>query len=170
MPAQRPTVYLDSNILSVLAYRGGHMESQVQHVKTRDWWEKERRHFSLLTSRWTEGELERGVYPAQKGALALVRRINYLARTADVDTCMKTYIEKGLVPANKFGDAIQLAFCTAYRLDYLLSWNHAHLVNADVQHRLEELHRKMKWRTPWLVSPDTIPWTTLGQEIRRKND
>ena len=71
---------------------------------------------------------------------------------------------------SKIGDAIQLAFATVYRVDYLLTWNHAHLANVDVQRRLNEVNRSRGWRSPLLVSPETIPWAALGQTIRREDE
>jgi hypothetical protein len=37
-----------------------------------------------------------------------------------------------------------------------------------IQHLLENLHQSLGWRTPWLVSPDTIPWQSRGEDVRRK--
>jgi hypothetical protein len=65
---------------------------------------------------------------------------------------------------------VQLAFATVHGIDYLLTWNYAHLANLDTQGRLREINRRHGWRTPFLVSPETIPKVTLGQVIRRKAD
>jgi hypothetical protein len=75
-----------------------------------------------------------------------------------------------IVPDGKQGDAMQLALSTIHRIDYLLTWNHAHLANVDTQRRLEELTRRFAWREPVIVSPETIPRVALGQEIRRRDN
>jgi len=69
----------------------------------------------------------------------------------------------------KPGDAYQLAFAVAYGMDYLLSWNQAHLANALTQVRLRELASERNWRCPLLVTPDTIPRAALGQALRRQD-
>jgi len=166
----RPTVYLDTNILSQLHYRGGDSLNLVRQAKTHDWWEYERRFYSLVTSGRTEDELARGKYRGQPAALAAVRRLTFLRETTEVKGCAAVYLEIKLVPATKIGDAIQLAFATIHRIDYLLTWNHAHLANLDVQRKLDEINRRRSWRTPRLVSPDTIPWVTLGEDIRRRDE
>ena len=84
--------------------------------------------------------------------------------------CAKTFLQSGLIPASMPVDATQLAFATIYRIDYLLTWNRAHLANEDVQKRLEEINKKMNWRSPRLKSPATIPWNSLGEEIRRRDE
>lgn len=39
-----------------------------------------------------------------------------------------------------------------------------------MQKQLESINRKHDWRSPWLVSPETIPWVSLGQNIRRRDE
>jgi hypothetical protein len=168
MPKSRASVYLDTNIFSLLHYSEGHVESLAQNLRTREWWTRERHFFQIHSSRWTVEELRDGVYRAQSKALAEARRYPFLAKTAAVDECAELYLKKGLVPQGKLGDAIQLALASVHQMDYLLTWNYAHLANVRVQHVLEDLHRDLGWRTPWLVSPDTIPWQSLGNEIKRK--
>lgn len=43
------------------------------------------------------------------------------------------YIEKGIIPKNKFEDAVHIAFATYYEFDILLSWNFKHLANINKQ-------------------------------------
>ena len=71
------------------------------------------------------------------------------------------------MPRNKPGDAAQLAVAVVHRMDYLLTWNYAHLANPVTQARGEVVVAKLEYRMPWLVSPDSIPHATLGQTIRR---
>jgi len=169
-PSRKPTVYLDTNILSVLFYRGGNIPNLARQLKTQDWWEQERKHFALVTSGRTEDELAHGVYRGQSAALAAARRLTFLHESSAVKQCASVYLENALIPATKFGDAIQLAFAVIHRIDYLLTWNHAHLANMKVQKKLEAINKKRKWRSPWLVSPETIPWLIMGQNIRRTDD
>ncbi len=168
--SRKPTVYLDTNILSVLYYRGGNVTNLARQIKTRDWWEHERKNHVLVTSGRTEDELAQGRYRGQAAALAAVRRLTFLRETSTVRHCAAEYLETGMVPPSKFGDAIQLAFAVIHRIDYLLTWNHAHLANIEVQKRLDAVNQRRGWRSPWLVSPETIPWATLDQNIRRRDE
>jgi len=168
MPKPLATAYLDAKIFSFLHYSEGHVESLAHHLKTREWWEKERGFFRLYSSRWTVDELAEGQYRAQEQAVATAKRLPFLPKTTAVDRCAMLYLERGVVPVAKFSDAVQLALATVHEVDYLLTWNYAHLANPQTQHRLETLHRELGWRSPWLVSPDTIQWETLGGDVRRR--
>jgi hypothetical protein len=170
MGDSRPTVYLDTNVLSVLHYRGGDPIIRHQHLATRGWWEVERPYFKVLTSRLTEDELRGGKYLQQRRAIADVRKLTYLPYWKEVATCAKVFREKQIVPEGKDADAYQLAFATVFMIDYLLTWNHAHLVNEDTVDKLEVVARSIGKRPPLLVSPLSIPKRSLGQEIRRKKD
>jgi len=119
----KPTVYLDTNIFSILHYRGGDAGVLRRQRATHEWWEQERHFFSLLASKAVEGELANGDYPGKERALAEVRRLPYLDAVAAVQDVAAKLLAAQVVPETVPGDAIQLAFATVYRVDYLLSWN-----------------------------------------------
>jgi hypothetical protein len=78
-------------------------------------------------------------------------------------------MRKNVVPNSKSGDALQMAIAAVHRVDYLLTWNYAHLANPIAQMQLETACQKAGWRAPLLVSPETIPRVILGQTIKRKD-
>jgi hypothetical protein len=136
-------------------------------MATRDWWDAERHCFELFTSVLTEQELAEGVYGNQQECLRFVRRLKYIPITVEVRRAAALFLSERLVPANKPGDAGQLAMAVRYNMDYLLTWNYAHLANPATQARGEAIAAKHGFRMPWLVSPDSIPRAGLGQIIRR---
>jgi hypothetical protein len=60
-----------------------------------------------------------------------------------------------------------MAVATAHGVDYLLTWNYAHLANPVAQEKLASLCGRRQVACPLLVSPETIPQVRLGQTIRR---
>ena len=80
---------------------------------------------------------------------------------------MLAFVAAKVIPENKPGDAAQLAVAAIHQLDYLLTWNYAHLANPATQSRGAVVVAKFGLRMPWLVSPDSIPRVSLGQTIRR---
>jgi hypothetical protein len=164
----QPTVYLDTNILSVLYYRGRDLGGQYHREITVDWWVQEREHFRLVCSSATEIELRQGRYPGQDKAVAACRRLPYLPITGEVRQYAGLLGRQGIVPVEKPGDAMQLALATIHHVDYLLTWNYAHLANVGTQSKLEALNVRHGHRSPLLVSPETIPKVQLGQSILRK--
>jgi hypothetical protein len=165
-----PTSYLDSSILSALHYSGGNALILPMRTTTRDWWVLERPLYQVWTSKITVMELEKGRYSGESKAVAEAMRLPHLPLTAAVKDCARILLDEGIVPATEEADALHLAFSIVHRIDYLLTWNHAHLANLQVQGRLEAVCKRHGWRAPLVVSPDTIPLAALGHTIRRTDE
>ena len=166
---KKPTVYLDTTIISAYWYQGADVASLARRSKTREWWEAESYHFSLWVSATTVNELRAGRFPRQPDCLRMVRRLRRLPVDRATDELAEDFLAERIIPATKRGDALQMAVCTARSIDYLLTWNYAHLANPIVQERLVAFCRTRHWRAPWLVSPESIPSVRLGQSIRRRD-
>jgi len=164
----KPTVYLDTSIISAYWDRGKAVSIAARREKTRDWWDHERRHFELWTSAGAENELRTGKFPHQGECLRMVKRVRYLLIDAKVDELVDELLALRIVPETKPGDAIHMAVAAAHEVDYLLTWNYAHLANPIAQDRLKGVCLKRRIRVPLLVSPESIPSVRLGQKIRRR--
>src|SRR5438445_9021879 len=125
----KPTVYLDTNIISAYWFTGLDVDGLARRAKTRDWWRYEREHFSVWVSAASEDELAAGRFRRQADCLRFVRRLAYLPITGNTRRFAIELAEQGVVPAEKPGDALQMAVCAVHHIDYLLSWNYAHLLN-----------------------------------------
>ena len=164
---KKPTIYLDTNIVSALHYDGTDINGLARRMATRDWWDAERQGFELFGSIVTEQELAEGVYGNQQECVRFVRRLRYVPITAEVRRLAAVFLDQRLVPPNKPGDAAQLAVAVVHHVDDLLTWNYAQLANPATQARGEVIVAKLGYRMPWLVSPESIPRASLGQTIRR---
>jgi hypothetical protein len=170
MGRTRATLYLDTNIPSVMCYQGSNISTIHQQMVTREWWDAERRWFRIHGSIFTEGELRQGFYNGQDQALKFVRRLPYLPFIAAVRERAAIFLDEHIIPKERPGDAVQLAFATVHLMDYLLTWNYAHLANLDTQRKLKALNDRLGLRTPFLVSPENIPRAALGQVLRRRQN
>lgn len=170
MGRSKPSIYLDTNVISVLTYSGRDPMVVAQQATTEDWWALECPSFDVWSSRIVLEELSGGVYPGQDKAIQVCVRLRHLPFTSAVKRAATLLKLARIVPEGEDGDAIHLAFTIVHGIDYLMSWNHAHLVNVDTQNRLQRLCKHENWRIPVLVSPNTIPKATLGQEIEREDE
>lgn len=165
---KKPTVYLDTTILSSYWYEGSDILALGRRITTREWWDTERSHFALWVSSVTEDELEAGSYPRQADALAMSQGLRFLPMIVEAREFAGQLMRKHVVPNSKPGDALQMAIAAVHSVDYLLTWNYAHLANPLAQAQLETACHGAGWRAPLLVSPETIPRISLGQTIKRK--
>jgi hypothetical protein len=164
---KKPAVYLDTSIISAYWYEGSDMAMLVRRLRTREWWKLERMHFAMCASDFGEAELRAGTFPRQRECLKMIRRLRYFSATAEVRSLVDEILRHGLVPANKAGDAEHLAISATHGIDFLLTWNYAHMANPIVQARFEKLCDELKLLAPLMVSPESIPQVRFGQSIRR---
>lgn len=164
-----PTVYLDTTIISAYWYAGADVASLARRLKTREWWDHERKHFSVWASGITEQELRAGEFRRQVDCVNSVRRLRYLATTLACQVLKDALLKEGVVPATKPLDALHMAIATAHGMDYLLTWNYAHLANPVAQRLLETHCAARDLRAPLLVSPESIPSVRMGRDIRRRD-
>jgi hypothetical protein len=165
---RQPTVYLDTSIPSAYWYDGSNEDIIKRKLLTRDWCEAERPLFAVWSSAFAEAELLRGTYRRQDECLKMIRRLPYLSATGEVRQLAVELVNSKIVPETEKLDAYHLAIAVVHRMDYLLSWNQAHLVNEQTQRQVELVCAKRRLRAPLLVSPRSIPQSRFGDEIRRE--
>jgi hypothetical protein len=165
---KKPTLYFDTNIISAYWYEGADVAMLARRMYTREWWDAERKHFGLWASAFGEAELGAGTFPRQRECLKMIRRLRFLPVTTAVTDLMAELMDCGLVPTTKPGDAGHLAVSTSHSIDYLLTWNYAHMANTNVQDRLNSLCDEFELKAPLMVSPESIPQDRFGQSLRRR--
>jgi hypothetical protein len=166
----KPVIYLDTTIISAYWYDGADVLCWGRRLMTREWWELERDGFDIFASRVTEEELAAGKYPRQRESIRMCRRIRYIQLTTEMYEFSEALLQSRVVPESKPGDAAQIAIATISKADYLLTWNYAHLANPIAQQKLVQLCGKSGFTPPMMVSPETIPRSTLGQQVKRRKD
>jgi hypothetical protein len=118
---KRPTVYLDTSIVSAFWYEGADVVLLSRRLSTREWWDLERRHFAIWSSAFTEAELRAGTFARQVECQRMVRQLRYLPVTAAVKQLAKQIVRLAIVAPKKAADAAHLAIAAVHRIDYLLT-------------------------------------------------
>ena len=64
------------------------------------------------------------------------------------------YINKGVIPEQKFDDAIHIAICTIKDFDILLSWNFRHIANIKKQIKVNNINKEQGYlKELYLLNP-----------------
>ena len=53
-------------------------------------------------------------------------------------------------------DTYHIGYCVAYEVDFLVTWNCAHIANPHVLQRLRDLSRDRAFFLPMIVTPDAL--------------
>jgi predicted nucleic acid-binding protein len=162
----KPSVYIETSVLSALVDDRDHPFSRAQRLITTDWWGHQRRFFDLYSSEAVLAELEEAEFPGQKKAVACFRELTILAITPEVEGVSAIYQRNLLMPKGDMGDAMHLALACVYELDYLLTWNCRHLANTYKEAHIHAINRRLGLLTPVLLTPQML----IGKETLDDNE
>ena len=164
---RKPRVYLDSSFISAYGFSGANAEGILRRMRTRDWWNEERQYFELWGSAFVELELRTGTYRRQEECVRMSRSFRTCSMNGAVKQFWRDLLDAKLIPPNKPVDAWHLALAACHEIDYLLTWNYAHLANSTAQGRLNQMCVDRGLRPPQLLSPESIPQVRFGQSVVR---
>jgi len=147
-------IYVETTIPSFYTEKRKGVEIEARRKWTRDWWAQPNPGQRLVTSVVVFDELEKipdAAPRAESGAL--LRELEELDYTAEVEEIAAVYLQHKLMPAEALGDADHLALASFYNCDMLVTWNCKHLANANKTDHIRRVNALLGLRTPLLVTP-----------------
>lgn len=152
----RPKVYLETTIPSYLtAWPSRDLVRAAHQQITREWWQNRTR-FDLYISQLVLREASGGDAEAAGLRLEALRGIPVLALSPAASALAQQLVQQGLLPENAVADALHIAIAVVNGMDYLLTWNCAHIANAALRHRIEAICRASGYEPPVLCTPEEL--------------
>jgi hypothetical protein len=152
----RKSLYVESTIPSyATAWPSKDPATAGHQATTVSFWEKERHKYDLYISDYVLDEIRDGNPEAAQKRLDLVAGITTLPKTAEIDALAASYKKLLDIPERAKVDCDHLAACVIRHIDYLLTWNCAHLGLPSYIKVREYNERHGLW-VPLLVTPETI--------------
>ena len=153
----RPSVYVETSIISYLAARPSRdlivaARQQVTHT----WWSERRPAFDLYVSQVVLDEILAGDPDAAERRAALVAGIPVLDITPEVADLAAALIQRVPLPPRPGADAAHIAAAAYHRLGFLMTWNSAHIANAELRPRVEQVCHENGLPPPVLCTPDEL--------------
>ncbi len=130
----KPALYVETSIVGY--YTGRPSRDLIiagRQQITRDWWENERRKYSLHISALVLQESQRGEPEAIKRRESALRGIPLLGTTDQTEGLAEALVEDGPIPAEYPEDALHIALASTNGMDFLLTWNFRHINNARMK-------------------------------------
>lgn len=154
-------VYLETTVISYLTARPMRTVVGAAHQQiTLDWWHERRHEFDLVVSEAVFREAERGDPEAAERRLVVLKGIPRLALTDEVLHLAEQFVRKDLLPSKAAEDGVHIAVATVHTVDYLLTWNCAHIANPELQAKLAEYLLELGLFLPFICTPEEL----LGAE------
>jgi len=152
----KPKVYLETSIPSYLSAR--HSRDLIMAANqeiTQEWWDS-RDQFDLYTSALVLQEAEAGDPSVAQKRLKHLNDIPELNITKAVENFAEVLIQKVPLPEKARIDALHIAVATLSGMDYLLTWNCAHIANAVLRPKIEAICRKFGYEPPIICTPPEL--------------
>jgi hypothetical protein len=152
----RPTIYLDSSVPSYWLEQGPDPIVQGRHLITRKWWADDLPRFDVYISQVVLDELAKGDPERAAKRLELVSDFPLLEIDEAVRHAAQFYVQSLAMPSKDQADAVDLALASLNDIEYLVTWNFAHLANAGKRTHIEVLNRRLHVSSPVICSPEEL--------------
>jgi predicted nucleic acid-binding protein len=153
----KPTVYVETSVISYLTGRPSRdVIVAGRQALTIEWWSTCRKRFDLYISALVVSEAEDGDVAAVQRRLVAIEGIPALTVGDEAKVLANQMIKAGLIPKEYPDDALHVAICALNGIDYLVTWNCAHLANATIRRQVERFLEKADYACPAICTPEEL--------------
>ena len=146
-------VYLETSVISYLsAFPSRDLVVAGKQQVTRDWW-AQRQRFELFISDAVLEEASQGDASAARRRLDILDGIAVLPPLAEARELARGFLNAAALPPKSAIDALHVALAATHGMNFLLTWNCAHIANAEIRPQLELLCWKAGYRPPAICTP-----------------
>jgi predicted nucleic acid-binding protein len=139
----KPKVYIETTIVSYLVARPSRdLVLAARQQITQEWWESQRNKFDLYISDAVVAEASEGDEDVARRRVEALKDVPVLRPNADAKNLATYLLKRGAIPESYPDDAIHIAMSAVNGIDYLLTWNYAHMVNVNAEYLLRKYVKK----------------------------
>jgi hypothetical protein len=156
-PAVKPKVYLETTVISYLVARPSRDIVVAAHQElTRQWWDQRRQDYHLVVSEVVLREAADGDAEAAERRMAILAGIDVLeVGQAALDLANKL-VQSRAVPDVAAEDALRIAIAVTNGVEYLLTWNCAHIANAAMRRAIDDVCVQQGYEPTVLCTPEEL--------------
>ena len=111
---------------------------------------------SLFISEVVRDEVAQGAPEAAAARLAALEEIQYLDVSNDVINFAESLVSNHIVPAKEATDALHIGLACVNEMDYLLTWNCAHIANAQHYRAIRAHSLEQGYVAPIICTPEEL--------------
>jgi hypothetical protein len=155
MPKQ--SVYIETTVVSYLTARPSRDLIVAAHQQvTYEWWENALPKLDAFISPLVIEEASRGDESAARLRLERISEFAVLEITDETSELAELYFKSIPIPGKARGDAYHLAVATFHGMDFLASWNFAHILSARVRSVIYSINTMREIDTPIICTPEEL--------------
>jgi predicted nucleic acid-binding protein len=152
-----PRVYVETSVISYLTARPSRdLLIAARQEATREWWEKRNASFLPLISTLVLQEAANGDPEAALRRLELCRPLARLVIDDETKAFANALIAAQAISETEPEDALHVALATTAKVDFIATWNFAHLVGPVAKYRLQTHIQALGFAPPLLATPEEL--------------
>ena len=153
----KESLYLETTVVSYYTSKLSRDVVILAHQQiTREWWPRAVTRFDVFISEIVVEEASLGDPEAAKRRLDELKDFPLLELNDRVEEMAGIYIETLLIPETALRDATHLAVACIHNIDYLATWNCAHIANGEVIKKLMKINESFGIHTPIICTPEEL--------------
>jgi predicted nucleic acid-binding protein len=153
----KPRLYIETSVISYYTSRPSRDLIAAGHQQiTQQWWFHQLSWYEPYISEVVHEEISRGDAAAVELRLSVVQGFARLVVTPEVTRLAREYYAALDLPDKARLDALHLALAVQHGMDYLVSWNFAHIVGARPRGIIQKINYRMQVETPVICTPEEL--------------
>jgi hypothetical protein len=153
----KPRLYLETTIPSYLVSKPSRDLITAAHQQmTHQWWEARLTDFEVYISQFVLDEAGAGDVDMAAKRLELLVGFPVLDATPGALNLARALVERGAIPPRKATDAAHVAIATVHHMQFLMTWNCAHLANAEVLAQVQAICGVLGYAAPIVCTPEAL--------------
>ena len=155
--AMKQKLYIESTIPSSLTSRPSKNLIVAAHQEiTHEWWENRKNDFAIYISQFVLDEVGSGDPEASRKRLDAIEEFEQLDITDDVTNLAAALITSGAIPQNSPTDAAHIAIAAVHSMQFLMTWNCAHIANAEISSVVKKICKDYGFECPIICTPEEL--------------
>ncbi|MBI3194328.1 MAG: type II toxin-antitoxin system VapC family toxin [Ignavibacteriae bacterium] len=155
--ATKQKLYLETTIPSYLTSTPSRDLIVAAHQQiTREWWDKRKESFDIYISQVVLDEAKAGDVQAARKRLKILNGFPILEMTSIALELANELIVTRTLPAKAARDAFHIAIATVHGMDFLMTWNCAHIANAIIIQSVAKKARQYGYSLPIICTPTEL--------------
>jgi len=151
------SVYIETSVVSYLTARISRDLIVAGHQQiSQEWWESILPRLNAFISEAVILEASKGDTGAVRMRMQKLAHIKILEINSDVQMLAELYISRLKIPKKAAMDALHLAAASWHGMDYLVTWNCAHIANARTELLLRQINSEREIDTPVICTPEEL--------------
>lgn len=152
-----PSVYLETTVISYYSSRPSRdIVISARQQLTQMWWDSKIREYDIFISDLVREEAGKGDTEAAARRLDVISKFAILEIDEEASKIAKFLVANGAIPSEYPEDAIHIGVASVNGIDFILTWNFAHINNALNREKIERIVDQCGYVCPVICTPEEL--------------